>query len=120
PIDNPQTDILGQINFNSILRGAAQSCTVGYHLGENAEGRGLMTEAFDLAVQYMFVQRGLHRIVAKYIPENQRSARMLERLGFEIEGLARSDLFIGDAWRDHVVTAKINHACSDPRPGAAL
>lgn len=119
-MDNPFGDIFGQINFNTILRGAAQSCAVGYHIAESAQGKGLMSEALDLAVSYMFDQRGMHRVTASHLPENERSARMLERLGFKGEGLARAFLFINGAWRDHVVTAKINDEGLDPVPGAAL
>jgi ribosomal-protein-alanine N-acetyltransferase len=39
------------------------------------------------------------------MPENERSARLLERLGFERIGLARRYLFIDGAWRDHVLAA---------------
>ena len=42
---------------------------------------------------------------ANYIPENHRSARLLQRLGFRVEGLARNYLFINGAWRDHVLAA---------------
>ena len=119
-MDNPFGEIFGQINFNSILRGAAQSCAVGYHIEETEQGKGLMSEALGLAVGYMFEQRGLHRVTASHLPENGRSARMLERLGFQSEGLAKAFLFIDGAWRDHVVTAKINEAADEPIPGAAL
>jgi ribosomal-protein-alanine N-acetyltransferase len=46
--------------------------------------------------------------MANYRPENERSARVLERLGFEREGLAREYLFIDGAWRDHVLTSLLN------------
>lgn len=120
PLEKPEAAILGQINFSTIVRGAAQSCTVGYHLGEAEQGRGLMTEALELAVGYMFDQRRLHRITACYQPDNERSARMLERLGFEKEGYSRSALFIDGSWRDHVMTARINASSPDPMPGAPL
>jgi ribosomal-protein-alanine N-acetyltransferase len=46
--------------------------------------------------------------MANYMPENKRSARVLEKLGFEKEGMARDYLKIAGEWRDHVLTAKIN------------
>jgi [ribosomal protein S5]-alanine N-acetyltransferase len=42
------------------------------------------------------------------MPANTRSARLLERLGFEREGMARAYLKIADKWEDHVLTARIN------------
>ena len=40
--------------------------------------------------------------MANYVPTNERSGRVLRRLGFVVEGYARDYLFIGGAWRDHV------------------
>ncbi|MNL86782.1 ribosomal-protein-S5-alanine N-acetyltransferase [compost metagenome] len=54
--------------------------------------------------------------MANYIPENERSGALLKRLGFEVEGLARDYLKINGAWRDHVLTARINDA--DDRAGS--
>ena len=69
------------------------------------EGQGLMFEA--LAGDAGPCLRGLrlHRVQANHLPENHRSARLLQRLGFRIEGLARDYLYINGAWRDHVLTA---------------
>jgi [ribosomal protein S5]-alanine N-acetyltransferase len=50
----------------------------------------------------------LHRVQANVRHENTRSLALLMRLGFEREGLAREYLFIDGAWRDHVMTARIN------------
>ena len=56
----------------------------------------------------MFDVKGLHRIQANHLPENARSAALLARLGFVREGLAKDYLFIGNAWRDHVLNALTN------------
>ncbi|KFN17466.1 hypothetical protein JM66_20365 [Aeromonas bestiarum] len=37
-----------------------------------------------------------------------RSGALLERLGFEREGLARDYLMINGRWEDHVLTARLN------------
>jgi len=50
----------------------------------------------------------LHRIMANYRPENERSARVLSGLGFQQEGFARSYLKINGEWADHVLTALVN------------
>ena len=67
-----------------------------------------MTEIVDASVSYVFQELNLHRIMANYVPENSRSARVLEKLGFEKEGLAKSYLKIAGRWRDHVLTSKLN------------
>lgn len=108
-IRSVETDaMLGVCNFTNIVRGPFQACTLGYSIAESAEGKGLMHEALKAALDFMFKTRGLHRIMANYVPENERSARLLDRLGFEIEGHAKDYLHIAGRWRDHVLTAKIN------------
>jgi ribosomal-protein-alanine N-acetyltransferase len=42
------------------------------------------------------------------MPANTRSARLLEKLGFEKEGFARRYLYINGRWEDHVLTSLIN------------
>ena len=103
----PTGPLVGQINFSNILRGSFQAATVGYHVDLSMQGRGLMTEAMRLAIDYAQGPLRLHRIMANYLPDNGRSARLLQRLGFEIEGYAREYLFIDDAWRDHVLAALV-------------
>ena len=100
--------VIGQINYSNVVRGAFHAASVGYHLDQQCQGQGLMREALELSIRFMFNALQLHRIMANYIPGNTRSAKLLERLGFEIEGYARDYLFINGAWRDHVLTARIN------------
>jgi len=97
--------ILGAINFTGITRGPFQACRVGYSLDLAAVGRGLMSEALRAAIAHMFEHEGLHRVEANYVPTNERSGRLLRRLGFLVEGYARDYLFVGGAWRDHVLTS---------------
>ena len=63
-----------------------------------------MREALQATLADAFSPRvGLHRVQANVRPENTRSLALLDRLGFEREGLAREYLFIDGAWRDHVL-----------------
>lgn len=108
--DDASGDILGTCSYTNIVRGAFHACHLGYQIARSHEGRGLMSEALRAANAYMFDTMRLHRIMANYRPENSRSARVLERLGFVREGLARDYLFIDGAWRDHVLTSLTNPA----------
>lgn len=100
--------VIGQINFNQIVRGSAQYCTLGYGLDGAHEGQGLMAEGLRAAVRYMFEEQNLHRIAANYIPHNQRSGMVLRRLGFTVEGYARDYLYINGRWQDHILTSLTN------------
>jgi ribosomal-protein-alanine N-acetyltransferase len=102
------SDVVAVCNFTNITRGPMQACNLGYSIAHAKQGQGLMSEIVAAAVYYVFDQLELHRVVANYVPENHRSARLLEKLGFEKEGYAKSYLQIGGRWRDHVLTAKIN------------
>jgi len=106
-------DAVGTCNFANFVRGAFQACHLGYSVDHRREGKGYMSEALRLAIPYVFDELGMHRIMANYMPENTRSAHLLERLGFTIEGRARDYLYIAGAWRDHVLTSLINPS---PRP----
>ena len=109
----PDGQIIGAANFSSVVRGPFQACFLGYKLAEEYWGRGLMTEALEAAIAWVFEHLGLHRIMANYIPRNEKSGAVLKRLGFQIEGYARDYLFIEDRWQDHVLTALTN---PDPQP----
>jgi ribosomal-protein-alanine N-acetyltransferase len=108
-------EVIGSVHFSQVSRGAFQSAMLGYALDEAHVGQGLMSEAIDACLEEMFSPRvNLHRVQAAYRPENLRSARVLERLGFHKEGLAPDYLFIDGAWRDHIVTSLRNPAFIKP------
>jgi [ribosomal protein S5]-alanine N-acetyltransferase len=105
--DDP-SKIIGTIGFSQIFRGPFSSCMLGYQIGQAYEGKGLMCEALQAAIRYMFTEQRLHRIAAGYRPENIRSGRLLSRLGFAIDGFSKQYLFIDGAWRDHILTSLVN------------
>ncbi len=111
---DPEGDVLGQIGFNQVVRGALQQCALGYSLDERHVGQGYMTEGLKLALPFVFQRLAFHRVTASYLPHNQRSAALLARLGFVIEGRAAKYLYVQGAWRDHVITALINHDLEHP------
>lgn len=101
--------VIGHARLSQIARGPFHNAMLGYAIDPEHEGCGLMRETLDAVLADAFGARvGLHRVQANVLPENARSLALLERLGFEREGLARNYLFIGGAWRDHVMTARLN------------
>lgn len=102
------TRVLGVMNFTQIARGTVQSCHLGYALGHAFEGQGLMREGLVLGLEFIFNQLKLNRVMASYLPRNDRSGALLKRLGFEIEGKARAYLKINGVWEDHILTSKLN------------
>lgn len=62
---------------------------IGFGLGHAAWGKGYINEAGEALIQYGFSVLGLRRIEAEIDPDNQSSAKTLEKLGFSREGLLR-------------------------------
>jgi ribosomal-protein-alanine N-acetyltransferase len=111
PHSSPER-ILGNVNLTQVVRGAFQSCVLGYNLDERAQGHGYMTEAVLATVALAFSHWGLHRVAASYMPRNERSAAVLKRCGFRLEGNAPAYLRINGVWEDHVLTAITNPSWS--------
>jgi ribosomal-protein-alanine N-acetyltransferase len=100
--------IVGDLAFSNIVRGAFQSCRLGYKI-DGAEGsRGLMTEALARAIDFAFEKLKLHRIEANIMPRNARSIRVVQKLGFVNEGLSRKYLKIAGVWEDHLHYVLLN------------
>ncbi|WP_242026637.1 GNAT family N-acetyltransferase [Phormidium tenue] len=110
------SQVMGTINLNTIIRGAFQGATLGYGLSAEHQGQGYMTEAGKAIIAYAFDDLNLHRVMANYMPHNHRSANVLKRLGFQIEGIARDYLFIDGQWQDHVMTSLVNPNWRMPEP----
>jgi ribosomal-protein-alanine N-acetyltransferase len=107
-LDSAGREMVASCSFSNIVRGVFQACHLGYSVAAAHEGRGLMHEALHAAIAHMFGPMALHRIMASHLPHNTRSARLLARLGFEREGVARAYLYIDGRWQDHVLNALVN------------
>ena len=106
--------LLGGLTLGLIRRGVAQACTLGYWMGHRYAGRGHMTEAVRGAVRFAFSDLALHRVEAACLANNVPSRRLLERVGFQHEGLARAYLKINGNWADHLLYAVLS---TDALPG---
>jgi ribosomal-protein-alanine N-acetyltransferase len=99
--------LVGQLNVSQITYGSLSSATLGYWVIESVAGKGLTTLAVALATDYLFFERGLHRIEVCIRPENIASLRVVEKLGFRYEGLRRRYIHINGAWSDHFCFALV-------------
>ncbi len=112
--DSQTEALLGGLTLGLIRRGVAQACTLGYWMGKPHAGKGHMTEAVRGALRFAFSELALHRVEAACLPNNEPSRRLLERVGFRHEGLARAYLKINGAWADHLLYAALS---TDRLPG---
>jgi RimJ/RimL family protein N-acetyltransferase len=73
---------------------------LGYALGRAHWGQGLMREAIQAACTHAFGPLGLRRIEAEVNPANVASDRLLQRVGFTLEGTLRQRWVAQDAAYD--------------------
>lgn len=94
--------LAGQLTVGNIARGAFQSAYAGYWIDQRLAGRGIIPAALALAVDHCFSAVGLHRVEVNIRPENAKSLRVVEKLGFRQESNHPRYLHIDGEWRDHV------------------
>jgi len=80
--------LIGQCNLYAISL-QNRHAEIGYSMASSAWGKGFMDEGLRAFIEHAFSELGLIRIEADIDPRNAASARTLERLGFEYEGLMR-------------------------------
>lgn len=90
--------ILGSLGAHARLGPAA--IELGYWLGKEAEGRGFMSEAVAAMTRCLLGYEEIARVVIRADPENVRSWRVPQRVGYTREGVLRNVRFENGAWRD--------------------
>jgi ribosomal-protein-alanine N-acetyltransferase len=106
--------VVGRITLSGIVRGSFQSCSMGYWVAADHNGRGLATAAVREIIGVAFDELRLHRIQAETLPHNVRSQRVLERNGFARIGLAPEYLSIAGQWQDHIMYQLLNAGMPAP------
>jgi len=104
-LSSDECDVIGVINFTSIASFPFHACHLGFSVGKEHEGLGLMREGLQVVIPFMFETCELNRVMANFIPRNFRSARLLQGLGFRVEGFAKNYLCINGKWEDHILTS---------------
>ena len=109
--------LVGGITLSNLRRGVVQSVSVGYWTGASFVRRGYMYDALRLAADYAFDRLRFHRLEAACLLHNIPSRRLLAKIGFQEEGLAREYLCINGQWQDHICHALLS---TDPRPAPEI
>lgn len=74
---------------------------IGYWVAPPYQGRGLATQAVSLAIEGALEQSQLHRVEARVQESNKPSIALLQKLGFQFEGIERGGIRFGDQYKDH-------------------
>ena len=106
-------ELAGVININEIVRGIFCSGYLGYYAFAPHDGRGYMKKGLGAVLSEAFRHQGLHRLEANIQPENESSRRLVQSVGFRLEGFSPRYLKIAGRWRDHerwAITAEDWHS----------
>ena len=98
---------VGSIGLNHIFA-PARRASLGYELKKSSWGHGYATEAVRAVVDFAHGSLGLHRLEASVVPENAASLRVLEKSGFQREGLLRALGFFRGQFQDLVVLSRLS------------
>jgi ribosomal-protein-serine acetyltransferase len=105
--DKKTGELYGVVGLDSCVH-LHRSCELGYWLRREATGRGLMTEAARAAVEFAFSRMGVHRVRCAAATDNIASLRVIGRLDFRFEGIARQAELVGSRWLDHALFARLS------------
>lgn len=97
-----EQEIIGTVSFSNFRRGAFQSCELGYKFDSNYHHKGFAYEAITNAINIVIPEYHFHRVEAHILPFNFPSIRLIENLGFQLEGTAYSYAHVNGQRRDHL------------------
>lgn len=77
-----------------------RSGEIGYVLNSDYWGRGIGSEIAEELLSFGFNYLGVNRLQARYMVGNDRSRRVMEKVGMTFEGVARAQLYVKGSYRD--------------------
>lgn len=98
-------ELAGQLTISGIAYGSASWAQIGYWVDQRWAGRGIVPLAVAMGGDYCFATLRLHRLEVAIRPENVRSLRVVEKLGFRYEGRRPRYMHVDGDWRDHEMFA---------------
>lgn len=107
--DDP-AQVIGSCGYFSVRRGT-QTVETGYEIHPDCWNKGFMTEALRAMIEFSVGAHNLlpvHRMEALVAPGNAASIRILEKLGFDREGLRREFGFWKGRYQDVYLYAMLN------------
>lgn len=94
--------IAGTAGFNSITW-PNKTAYIGYWLGKDFQGNGIMTKVAETLTEIAFNEYGLNKVEIRAAVENIKSRSIPERLGYKHEGTIREAEWLYDHYVDHAV-----------------
>ena len=92
-------EAVGMVGLNSV-NGTAGNAELGYWIAPEYHRNGYATAAARLLVDYAFAERRLHKVYANAFAFNEGSQRVLEKAGFDREGVHRDQRYVDGEYVD--------------------
>jgi len=89
----------------SLMKIHGHKAEIGYWLGREHWGKGIMTKAVIEITRYGFDRLGFRRIYANIFPHNKASMRVVEKAGYKFEGIQKKAVKKGDRLIDEYLFA---------------
>ena len=98
---NDQPGLIGDVGVCRSDEG--RQAELGFTFAPEHQGHGYAREAVARIVEFLLVEEGLHRLTAGADGRNDRSARLLERVGFRREGCLVAGVWSKGEWTDELI-----------------
>jgi len=102
--------VIGYIPGQDVYRFSAE---IGYWIGQEYWGRGIMTDAVAIFSEYLFETFKFNRLYAGIFSSNPASGRVLEKAGFTCEGILRAHVTKNGELLDEHLYARLRPGLAD-------
>ena len=92
---------IGEVTIGNIERGPFQCAKIGYWIDEKYAGRSYTPQAVMLVLEHAFKSLEFFRIEVAVVPRNKASLRVVEKIGFELEGISKEYIEVNGVREDH-------------------
>lgn len=100
--------VIGTVSCGSITSEPFNCGTIGYKFDEDYWHRGYAREAIACTMDEVFKELHLHRLIANVMDTNEPSIKLLENMGFRLEGLCEKNIKVNGVWQNHRLYAMLN------------
>lgn len=97
-------ELIGDVGIHFLDKNIKQ-VELGCTLDKYQQGKGYATEALNAVLMYLFNELDKHRIISSIDPENIKSIKLFERLGFQKEAHFKKSVLLNGKWADDAIYA---------------
>lgn len=95
-------ELIGTINLLNINI-KNKNADIGFWLAKSYWGKGLAKETLNLILDFGFKKLKLKKIQARVLHKNKATQKLLEKIGFKLEGRLRKKTFFKNQWFDDLI-----------------